>query len=143
MLRKTVLSARIKLSHRRETLLTVNKTDTHAISRESVFAIPKGKKRSPPDPVALEAFGRFYAAYPRRVARGAAERAWAKINPNLELAAAIVAGAEHYAAEVQATDPRYIAHPATWLNSRRWEDEPSGQQAKDTEQLRKETFVNA
>ena len=36
----------------------------------------------------------------------------------------IVAGAERYATEVAGRAQDKIAHPATWLNGRRWEDPP-------------------
>lgn len=68
-------------------------------------------------------FDAFWSAYPRRTARADAERAWRKAvkvaSPDL-----IVAGATRYAAEVAGRDPSKVAHGATWLNGRRWEDPP-------------------
>lgn len=75
------------------------------------------KKNTPIVP----AFDRFWSIYPKRVAKGAAERAWRKLAPSPELADRIVA-----AVQAQApgwTDPQFVPNPATWLNARRWEDE--------------------
>lgn len=71
-------------------------------------------------------FAAFWSAYPRKEARSVAAKAFAKIDPGDELLAAMLA-----ALEVQKRSPKwtkdngeYINHPATWLNQRRWEDQP-------------------
>lgn len=68
-------------------------------------------------------FDEFWAAYPKHVAKGAAERAFEKAI-KLADAATITAGALRYRMDVDArgTDDKYIAHAATWLNAKRWED---------------------
>ena len=38
----------------------------------------------------------------------------------------IINAVEQYAKEVRETEPRFILYAATWLNGRRWEDEPAG-----------------
>lgn len=45
---------------------------------------------------------------------------------------AIIAGARQYAENVKATgtDPKFVAQAATWLNQRRWEDEPEPMKAR-------------
>lgn len=69
-------------------------------------------------------FSDFWAAYPKRVGRGQAIKAWKaavkKADPDT-----IIAGAESYAATVTRTETetRFIAHPSTWLNGERWADE--------------------
>jgi len=77
----------------------------------------------PPDPAQVAAFTQFYTAYPRHVARQAAERAWLLLSPNPELQVLIMAAVARYAAEVQNSEPKFIQHPAKWLSGRRWEDE--------------------
>ena len=69
----------------------------------------------------LEDFELWYAAYPRKVARGAAERAFAKA---IKIAAIedLIAGATRYAKAVSGKEPEFVAHPATWLNGKRWLD---------------------
>lgn len=73
--------------------------------------------------VATEGFPQFWETYPRRVAKAAAETAWAKA-VKLATVGTIMNGARQYANEVAGREPDKIAHPATWLNGRRWEDPP-------------------
>ena len=102
------------------------------------------KRYVAPDPAQLEAFARFYEAYPRHVSKQDALKAWIELAPGLELIAEIMAGVERYAEAVRDTDPKYVKHPGPWLNARRWEDEPAGGNgnAEDPE-YRKRTFINA
>jgi len=67
-----------------------------------------------------ETFESFWAIYPRRIAKGQAEKAWAKLSPNPDLVSAILEAIESFD---WAKDERFIPYPATWLNARRWEDE--------------------
>jgi len=71
----------------------------------------------------LDAFERFYQAYPHRVARKRAEKAFGKLSPADRVRA--ITGAATFAARCQAkgTKLEYIPHPATWLNDERFNDE--------------------
>src|SRR5207245_2426253 len=62
----------------------------------------------------------FWNAYPRKVARDAAAKAYLKARDKAE-AAAILAGLEDY----KRNKPAYAdwAHAASWLNAGRWADE--------------------
>jgi len=75
-------------------------------------------------------FARFWSAYPKKVAKVDARRAWAKLRPDAALVERIIAGVERYAGTEGWTKDggRFIPHPATFLNKRRWDDEiePSG-----------------
>jgi hypothetical protein len=69
-------------------------------------------------------FDEFWKVYPRKRAKGDAERAWKRLHPDESLRAAIL---EAVAKQLQSDDWRrengqYIPYPASWLNSRRWED---------------------
>jgi hypothetical protein len=86
---------------------------TNTRSRASASSIP----RASPD------FDRFWSTYPRKEAKGAARKAWDKAIKKTT-ADAIITAAERFSRLVARDDPRYIAHPATWLNSERWEDQP-------------------
>ena len=68
-------------------------------------------------------FDAFWALYPRRVAKADARRAWAKMKPSQQEAAA-AALPEHvkYWGAV-GTELQYIPYPASWLNGERYEDE--------------------
>ena len=69
---------------------------------------------------ALGDFDSFWSTYPRRTAKGAAEKAWSKVTADH---AVVIEAAELFASRCQNTDPKFIPHPATWLNQRRWEDD--------------------
>jgi hypothetical protein len=83
------------------------------------------------DPAQREYFNRFYSAFPRHVARAAAEDAWAELNPDLALAERIIAGAKAYAEVSEGVARNYIKHPGPWLNDRRWEDDEQAQTRKE------------
>jgi len=70
-----------------------------------------------------EAFDEFWQIYPKRVAKGAARKAWDKAVKTTP-AEAIIKGAQRYASDLSRED-RFTAHPATWLNQERWGDEAS------------------
>lgn len=70
-------------------------------------------------------FAIFWDAYPRKKGKGAAQQAYAAAikrmsgsDPPVQLLAALE--------RVKPTwrEPKFIPHPATWLNQSRWEDEP-------------------
>jgi hypothetical protein len=76
-------------------------------------------------------FDKFWSAYPRKVAKEDARRAWNKLAlPFTEFEKLMAALS---AAKVTWTEERFIPYPATWINGRRWEDElvpsyqPSGE----------------
>lgn len=71
-------------------------------------------------------FARFWALYPRKQGKAAARKAWDKLKPDMELCR-LMSKALHTqmaSEEWQRDEGRYIPYPATWLNGRRWEDEP-------------------
>jgi len=63
----------------------------------------------------------FWSAYPRKVGKRAAFKAWIKSNqPSLTV---ILESIERQKQTEQWKDEKFIPHPATWLNQGRWEDE--------------------
>ena len=76
---------------------------------------------------------KFWPTYPRKVAKASAAKAFAKINPDDALLERMLAAlAVHVASEQwRRDDGRFIPHPATWLNQRRWEDEAESAAAFD------------
>jgi len=71
-------------------------------------------------------FADFWGAYPRHTAKQEAIKAFTKLKPDAALLASILA-AVHRAASThdwQKDGGKFVPHPATWLNGRRWEDEP-------------------
>lgn len=71
-----------------------------------------------------KAFAEFWEAYPKKVGKGAAERAWKNIGevPIEQLLATL--GWQKKSFDWIKDGGKFIPYPATWLNQRRWEDEP-------------------
>lgn len=69
-------------------------------------------------------FAEFYEAYPRKVARPDAAKAFDTLNPDRALLQAMLAAikAQNLAARCASGESRYVPHPATWLNKERWKD---------------------
>lgn len=82
----------------------------------------RNSNTTPPDGGEFED---FWVAYPRKVGKAAAEKAWPKACKKLE-ADRIVKAAVYWAGlwANAKTDIQFIPHPATWLNGRRWDDDP-------------------
>ena len=76
----------------------------------------------------------FWKKYPRHVGKGAAWRRWQVIVKSVS-ADVIIAGAERYTQECakEQREEQYIAHPSTWLNAGRWDDEPTADRASGGE----------
>lgn len=70
-----------------------------------------------------DAFAKFWAAYPRRVAKGAARTAFAAALKKTDCDT-LIAGARRYASATVNTESRYVKHAATWLRAESWLDEP-------------------
>ena len=70
-------------------------------------------------------FDRFWAAYPRRVGKQDALKAWGQLNPDDALVDQIVAGVERWKTCDQWTKDggSFICYPATFIRGRRWEED--------------------
>jgi hypothetical protein len=70
-------------------------------------------------------FAEFWAAYPRKVAKDAAAKAFAKRKVSAGLLAVILKAVSEQSAwdSWKRDGGQYIPHPATWLNDGRWQDE--------------------
>ncbi len=80
-----------------------------------------------PSAVVSTGFQAFWSAYPRRVAKADASKAWAKLKPSPALLGDMLGALERQRAseDWQRDGGKYIPHPSSWLNGRRWEDETS------------------
>lgn len=80
-------------------------------------------------------FDTVYRAYPRRVARGAAERAYRAALRKAD-ALTILIGVQRFAENEsrRRTEARFIPHLATWLNAERWADESAVEAACNEQQ---------
>jgi hypothetical protein len=72
-----------------------------------------------------ERFDRFWHAYPRKIGKGAARKAWKKLKPDEALLTQMLAAIEQQRDSIQwnRDDGQYIPLPSTWLKQERWEDE--------------------
>jgi hypothetical protein len=71
-------------------------------------------------------FRRFWDRYPRRASKKDARRAWAKVNPPVELVDQMIAALE-WQIPLHKWDGEkydYAPYPASWINGARWEDSP-------------------
>lgn len=71
-------------------------------------------------------FAQFWAAYPKRKDKAKAQKAFAKLHPNEQLLAEILAALDwqKQSADWARDGGQYIPYATTYLNGRRWEDEP-------------------
>lgn len=66
-------------------------------------------------------FDEFWQAYPRKVAKGSAKKAWKKALTKTS-AETITAAARVFAGKQAGQDETFVPHAATWLNAERWQD---------------------
>lgn len=78
---------------------------------------------------AAEGFDEFWKAYPRKTAKRAAEKAYAAAIKRGVEPGQILTAVRGYAALVSGSEQRFTAHPATWLNQGRYDDEAPAQQS--------------
>src|SRR5574343_795579 len=74
-----------------------------------------------------EEFDQFWQSYPKKKNKGVAEKAWKNIEFNNGLFKQIIDKLEILKGSFDwlKENGRFIPHPATWLNRKGWEDEPS------------------
>lgn len=102
-------------------------TDTSHQSRDkSVTREEKRREENKATPIVpTEAFAAFWSSYPKKTGKGAAEKAWLKVNPDLITLTAITQALESAKSSIEwrRDAGKYIPNPATWLNQKRWEDQ--------------------
>ena len=67
-------------------------------------------------------FQEFWQSYPRKIGKGAAQKAWDKLKPDLDTVLAALAWQTKQDAWIK-NGGQYIPHPGTYLNQQRWLDE--------------------
>ena len=74
---------------------------------------------------------RFWPAYPKKKAKDDALKAWNKLRPSEELIGRMLAALdrESMSPDWRKENGQFIPYPATWLNGKRWTDEPTRQMA--------------
>lgn len=102
-------------------------------------------KKPPLEPQLRKRFDVFWEAYPKKVSKPDAERAWKKLKPDGDLTDEILKGLERAKhLDRRFRDSQYIPYPATWLNSRGWEDEfPEDVPTRKESSFEEDEFFNA
>ncbi len=106
--------------------LTALSSEGHHHTGQPALPIPEASAASGRAPKVdpMVGFEDFYKLYPRKQKRADAEKAWRKLAPDEALRATMTASlALHCQSEGWRKDQgQFIPLPASWLNSRRWED---------------------
>lgn len=85
----------------------------------------KDKYIPPKPPKGQTRFMKFWEEYPKKVGKGAAEKAFLKYKPDDNLTDQMISAVRKQKSSPQwlKDNGQFIPNPATWLNQRRWEDE--------------------
>jgi hypothetical protein len=94
-----------------------NANDSQETPREEKSRVDI-KTNTPTQP---DGFAEFWSAYPKKVAKGDAEKAWKKHKPDIAACLAALAIAKT-SPDWTKDGGQFIPYPATWLNGKRWED---------------------
>jgi hypothetical protein len=89
--------------------------EPQSLEPQTLLLVPDGKSSN-------DDFDAFYFAYPRKVGKQAAAKAWAKAIKTTP-AQRIIDAARKFAADPNLPEKQYIPHPTSWLNAGRWDDE--------------------
>lgn len=91
----------------------------------------------PNDKDIAQSFDTFWASYPRKVGKGQARKAFAAAVKKADVEN-ILAGLEKYKAQVSSESIEFVAHPSTWLNGERWDDDYETEVSKRGRRERKQ-----
>lgn len=114
-----------------ETLSSIKKlSHDHPVAEPFVAApakLPSKPKKPKPKPEDDKGFEAFWTDYPKKIGKAAVVAWWARTNPDDDHLMAILDGLDRWLDlwTSRGTELRWIPHPLTWLNQRRYEDEPS------------------
>lgn len=89
------------------------------------YSVPRGALSRPVRKKYTEGFEAFWKAYPRRVNKAKAFRAWKSAVETVS-EETLIDAAKRYATyhDAVGTDQQYIKHPTTWLNGGEWDSVP-------------------
>lgn len=101
-----------------------NKSNNNSIIKDT--NVSKKYKSELMDKILKEDFDKFYSNYPRKISRGNAEKAFAKLNADEQQKAIAVVNSDAFKEFMQGqvkNGDDFRPHPATWLNGKRWDDD--------------------
>jgi uncharacterized protein YdaU (DUF1376 family) len=102
-----------------------NNLDEATLKGDDNLEKRREEKNIPPNPLEGE-FEEFYREYPRRLDPKKAERAYRTARKTVTHAK-LMAGVRAYRDEVRGQNPKFIKHPASWLNAGSWENTPAAE----------------
>jgi hypothetical protein len=111
---------RVKRHRQRKRNVTATANATPPDTETETDTETDTERDKPPNPLKGE-FEEFWKAYPRKVARGSASRAFAKAVKKTS-PATILEAVKLFAVSCAGKEPDFIPHAATWLNAERWSD---------------------
>lgn len=103
------------LTERNDNETPCNASETQVTPREDKRREDKTITQSP------SGFADFWSAYPKKVGKGAAEKAWDKAKADLSLVLAAIK-TQASSDQWRKDGGQFIPNPATWITQRRWED---------------------
>ena len=101
--------------------ISISNSNSISISNSDSI-VYKDKKMGESEGEGRTGFEQFWAAYPKKINKPGAQRAFAKADVPLETLLQAIE-AQRRSRQWTEADGQYIPYPATWLNQRRWEDE--------------------
>jgi len=119
MTEKQVLEHISKLSH------WLNQDDIKLISSQYQDDAPEKRqiRDKEEEKQKAEWFDSFWSAYPNKVAKPAAQKAFNKLDVDQSLLDTMLTAIEAQKGKWAKDDNKFVPHPATWLNNSRWLDE--------------------
>lgn len=122
--RKNISDNRTEISDNRKTESDSSSvTDTVTVTvTDTVIKEKENKEKESP---LVKRFEVFWSAYPKRVGKGAAFKAFEKLHPSQALLDKMIQAIDLQKESYQwkREDGQYIPYPSTWLNQSRWEDD--------------------
>lgn len=96
------------------------------VAPHGCYSAPRGQVSRPVRNKYTDGFEAFWKAYPRRVNKAKAFRAWKSATETVS-EDILIDAAKRYAAyhDSVGTDQQYIKHPTTWLNGGEWDSIPA------------------
>ena len=109
--------------------------ETHNETQAKPYPTPQdskeGLKKKNINPCPFDdGFDQFWKVYPRKTAKTAAVKAWAKHHPPIEKVLKTLSW-QISSDDWKKDSGKFIPHPATWLNAGRWEDEAPAVRAEE------------
>lgn len=119
--------------------LGTNLEPQHNITEHNKTEPSKTEDRAAGKPPVVSAeFEKFWSAYPKKVGKQAAKKAFSRVKVPVETLLAALER-QKCSAQWSKDNGQYVPNPATWLNQGRWEDELTPIQCSGKEQINGKT----